>query len=316
MKKLGIALGSGAARGWAHIGVLEALIEGGLSPEIVTGTSIGSIIGAVYACDRLPEIKEVALSLDVKTMLYEFVDMGGRSGMIDGGKVTEFIRSHIKEAQIEDLGRPFACVAADVLTGEAFIFKKGDLINAIRCSISIPGIFTPIYFKDRVLVDGGVVNPVPVDVARKMGADVVIAVDINEGFLECGSKSVPKNYLDRIKAKTEQSRKDRFGWVEKIQTKVAEMTPDDLGAMKRWLAPDPIPNMFDVLGNSLRIMEKQITDNMLRLHPADVVIRPAVGGIEIFEFNRAEEAIQAGYEAGQAALPAILEAMHSDSERG
>lgn len=313
MKKLGIALGSGAARGWAHIGILEALAEDELFPEVVTGTSIGAIIGAVYACDRLEEIKSVALSIDVKTMLYEFVDMGGRSGMIDGNKLSEFIRSHIQTAMIEDLRVPFACVAADVFSGEAFVFDRGDLITAIRCSISIPGIFTPIYHEDRVLVDGGVVNPVPVDIARDLGAEVVVAVDINEGMLDRASKSVPKNYLERIQASAEKSRKDPFGWVEKVQDKVAAMTPEKLGSMKRWLAPDPIPNMFDVLGNSLRIMENQITESMLLIHPAEVVIRPAVGDIDIFGFNRAEEAIAAGYQAGREALPAIHAALGAGS---
>jgi len=306
MSKLGLVLGSGAARGWSHIGVIEALEDAGIQPDIITGTSIGSLVGGVYASGRLPELKEAALSLDVKSILFNFLDFGiQRSGLIDGNKVTEFISEHLKETPIESLSRPFACVATDALNGSEVTFGAGDMLTAIRASISIPGIFTPVYHEERVLIDGGVVNPVPVNTARNLGADVIIAVDINHGVVKHPPKSIPPNYLERLRDSSEKAKTDAFGIVEHFRDTIKHFDPERLGPMKRYIAPEPIPNIFDVLGNSLRIMEAQIAETRFTVFPADVLIRPNVADVSILEFNRAEETICAGYEATLEAMPAI-----------
>jgi NTE family protein len=310
MRKLGLALGSGAARGWSHIGVIEALEEEGIHADIVTGTSIGSIVGAAYACNNIAALKQAALTLDVKTILLHFLEFTvPRAGLIDGAKVVEFIGEQLHETSIEALSKPFACVATDVLSGKEYVFKSGELLTAIRASISMPGIFAPIYHDGRVLIDGGVVNPVPVDLARELGADIVIAVDINHGIVHSGKKSIPTNHLQRWRENSEKTKRDRFGIVDRFQQTIDNFDADKLGPMKRYIAPDPIPNIFDVLGNSIRIMEAQITESKLAVFPPNILIRPDVADVDILEFNRAEETIAAGYAATREAMPTIKQVL-------
>ncbi|MFO1491840.1 MAG: patatin-like phospholipase family protein, partial [Kiritimatiellia bacterium] len=197
---IGIALGSGSARGWAHIGVLEALHEEGIHPAYVAGTSIGSLVGAAYAAGNLAVLKQAALQIDLRQVIYYFVQASiPRSGLVDGARVAEFLRKNIGAATIEELKLPYRAVAADMLAGEEVVFTSGDLIEAIRSSISMPGIFTPVYTHGRVLVDGGILNPVPVEHVRAMGATKVIAVDINHGLLRKAEKSIPPDLIEKAK---------------------------------------------------------------------------------------------------------------------
>ncbi len=305
---IGIALGSGSARGWAHIGVLEALHEEGIHPEFVAGTSIGSLVGAAYAAGNLASLKQAALDIDLRQIIYYFVQPSiPRSGLVDGGRVAEFLRKNIGAALIEELGMPYRAIAADMLSGEEVVFDSGDLIEAIRSSISMPGIFTPVYCQGRVLVDGGIVNPVPVEHVRALGAEKVIAVDINHGLLRKAEKSIPADLvaeasqqMEKVAAKAPKL----SGLARKLQQGLAQLTPARLGGLKKWLSPDPVPNIFDVISNTVRIMQEQITESRLQIHPADVLIRPKLGDIGLLEFNNAGATIQAGYDAARKALDA------------
>lgn len=174
-EKIGLALSSGSARGWAHIGVVRALAEAGIRVDYVAGTSIGAVVGAVYASGNIDALQEVALQLDWRQIAYFFDVVLPKSGLIDGKKVSAFIRSHVNGINIEELPIPFCAVSTDLATGDEVVIQSGDIIDAVRASISVPGIFTPVKKNGTFLVDGGLVNPVPVSVVRQMGADFVIA---------------------------------------------------------------------------------------------------------------------------------------------
>lgn len=305
MKKFGMALGSGAARGLAHIGVLEALEEEGLHPEWIAGTSMGALVGAVYGSGNLKQLKEEFLRLDRRNFLHYFLELNmPRTGLIDGHRIVETLKDQFLTKKIEDLQCPFRCVATNLLTGDPHIFEKGNLTEAVRASISIPGIFTPVYHDSRVLIDGGLVNPVPVDIVREMGAEVVVAVEVTFGRLEKAQKSVPTNYLQKLQKMQKDLREEAGqGWTARIKEALNKLSPDQLGPIKNWLAPAPVPNMIDVLANSFRIMEDTLSEYLLKIHPPDLLIRPPVTDIGTLEFDRADEAIAAGYEVARAVIP-------------
>ncbi|MBW2170141.1 MAG: patatin-like phospholipase family protein, partial [Deltaproteobacteria bacterium] len=189
-KKIGLALGSGSARGWAHIGVIEALNEAGIQIDYVAGTSVGAVVGAVYASGKIHSFENSILQFDWKKVV-SFLDVVfPKSGLIDGNKIADFVRTHVEEKNIENLSLPFRAISTDLVTGNEVVFQEGDIIEAVRASISIPGIFTPLRKDEMTLVDGGLVNPVPVSVVMEMGADYVIAVDLNHDII--GSKGINK----------------------------------------------------------------------------------------------------------------------------
>ena len=176
--KIGLVLGGGAARGWAHIGVLEVLEEAGIKPHCIAGTSIGALVGAVYAFGGIEGVRSLLDSIDWKRMLGLIDPVLPKSGLVDGRRLEQLVRASVQEAEIQDLPIKFRAVAADLATGTEVIFDSGDVAEAVRASVSVPGLFTPVKRQDQTLVDGGLLNPVPVSVAREMGADFIIAVDI------------------------------------------------------------------------------------------------------------------------------------------
>ncbi len=180
--RLGLVLGSGSARGWAHIGVIQTLRRAGIEPDIVCGTSIGALVGAAYAVGELDRFEEWVLSLGMRDVI-SFMDVRLNGGMLKGGKLMEFFRRNFIDLSIQDLKKPFGAVATDLETGAEVWLRSGSAIDAIRASIALPGLFAPVWHEDRLLVDGGLVNPVPVSLARAMGADILIAVDLNSDLL-------------------------------------------------------------------------------------------------------------------------------------
>lgn len=176
---VGLALGSGVARGWAHIGVLRGLQEIGLRPDIVCGTSIGAVVGGSYLAEKLDSVEEWALSLSrVRLARYLDIQFGG-GGLIAGRRLTGLLESNLQDLTIEELDRPLACVATELATGQEVWLQKGRLVDAIRASYALPGVFKPIEIDGRLLVDGALVNPVPVSTCRALGARLVIAVNLN-----------------------------------------------------------------------------------------------------------------------------------------
>lgn len=304
-QKIGLALGSGSARGWAHIGLIQALAKMDIRVDYVAGTSIGALVGAFYAAGRINTLKEFALNLDRKQILCFFDVVLPKSGLIDGKKVADFLRSYVKGINIEDLSLPFRAVSTDISTGREVLIREGDIIEAVRASISVPGIFTPVRKNGVVLVDGGLVNPVPVSVVREMGAEFVIALDLNHDIV--GKKGAKKNtgfesaqLVSTGEAKQDIAEKNKF--LNALNEKLEALDFSSLNYIKQWMSRDPLPNIFEVLISSINIMETQITVSRMITDPPDLLIQPNLGHIKFLEFNRAEEAIEAGYQEAMAKI--------------
>ncbi len=306
--KIGIALGSGSARGWAHLGVFQALEEAGIPIACVAGSSIGALAGAVYTSGNLDRLFELAPTIDWRVLASFFDPVFPKSGLVDGKKVAAFIRSHVPQTNIEELPIPFCAVATDLATGEEVRLMQGDVIEAVRASISLPGIFTPVKIGDRHLLDGGMANPVPVSVLRDMGADFVIAVDINHDIVG-GRKHT------RTARKTRRSQRQRtrltkiFGETSKLVEAFDErMSRGENRLWNRIRASrddDATPNIFNVLTTSILILESRITASQLKSDPPDLLIQPELGHIRFSDFSCAEEGIEAGYEAAKKALQSV-----------
>nr|WP_290683257.1 patatin-like phospholipase family protein [Aminivibrio sp.] len=299
---MGLALGSGAARGMAHIGVLRAFEEAGIRPSMVAGTSIGALVGGIYAAGKLEELTEIALGLDWKKAAGYFLEVSfPRSGLIEGTKVTDFLTEIVGSLDMDVLPVRFASAATDVMTGKEVVIVDGDLVSAIRASISVPGIFTPARRNGSFLVDGGLVDPVPVSVCRALGADVVIAVDLNNGRVkEDQQDGLPEGVLPEGRpGRNGIVAGEIFAWLER---KTKGFDAGFLGPVKEWMSRDPTPGIFDVLGSSLRIMEEQIALARLEIDRPDLLIRPSVGNVRFLEFYLAEEMIAEGYRSAKEAL--------------
>lgn len=292
---IGLALGSGGARGWAHIGVIQALRELDIEVDMVAGTSMGSLVGAAIASKRVDSLHQVALDLDWKHLFHYFFEFTfPRTGLIDGGKIVEFLREHVSTGNIADLPIPYAAVAVDVITGKKHILNEGDVIQAVRSSISVPGIFSPVKRGDAMLVDGGLVDPVPVDVVSDMGADVIIAVNLNRSIGDLHASPLLPG--PRIKPVDEIERR-LTRLVEQInKMPLVKKKPFDLGPMKEMFNAARTPDILEVLGNSLRIMESQLAQFQLAASPPDILIEPHLNHINFMDFHRADEAIQIGYQ--------------------
>ena len=276
-RRIGLALGGGAARGLAHIGVIETLEENGISPDIVTGTSIGSVIGAAYAAGRLDDMKDFLISVDLLKMMTFFEVQLPKTGLFDGRKISKFLRENLQHEMIEDLGKTYAAVSCDYNTGERVVFDRGDLITSTRASYSIPGLFTPVDYMGRVLIDGGVVDPVPVEAARELGADTIIAVDLNHHVRWRKENSRKKNGNSR-------------NWKFKHHPLWMNLE-ERFGKMSRAKVS---PGMIEILLDSFYLMEMHLTDYTLDLSKPDIIIRPNLRNITFIEFNKAREGIDIG----------------------
>ncbi|WP_165873545.1 patatin-like phospholipase family protein [Parasulfuritortus cantonensis] len=310
--RIGLALGSGSARGLAHLGVIRALTEAGIEVDCIAGTSIGALVGAIHAAGKLDSLAATFQDFDWKRTLSFFDVVLPKSGLIDGAEVGALVREHVRADAIEALAKPFAAVATDLASGAEVVLRQGDVIEAVRASISVPGIFTPVRRDGRILVDGGLTNPVPVSVARALGADYVIAVDLNHGI------AAGKN-LKPLRGRRREPAGEPNGlarWAENQRRALAELkarllarAPADAAQFARWAsAEEPLPNIFEVLLASINVMEASITATRLGLEPPDLLIRPPLGHIRFLEFGRAEEIIGIGYESTRRALAALAPA--------
>jgi NTE family protein len=293
--KIGLALGSGGARGWAHIGVLRRLRELGVNPQCIAGTSAGAIAAALYASDSLEAMEDLAAHLDWKQVAQLFLEVNfPRSGILTGKNVMRLLKRVIAVRAISSLHIPYAAVATDLEAEKEVILQSGNLFDAIRASIGIPGIFTPTRLNGKLLVDGGLVNPLPVSVCRAMGADLVIAVDVN-------LRAAPKNRKPVIKPLSSAPPQRIAALLTSLSLLMPQRPVPAASASRRWTAPaknevDPL-SIFDVLTRSFRLVENQITRRELALNPPDILIQPEVGDIMTLEFHRGPEAIAAGIRA-------------------
>lgn len=293
--RIGLALGSGAARGWAHIGVLRVLQEAGIEPDIVCGTSIGALVGAAYAAGEIDRLEPWVRSLGWQQVV-GLIDLRLGGGLIEGGKLVTFFRARFADGGIEALPKRFGCVATDLATGREIWLREGPVIEAVRASIAIPGVFTPARVHGRLLVDGGLVNPVPVSLCRAMGAEVVIAVDLNWDLMR------------RRQRIAGRARKRSRGLLEGVWARVSGQTAPSAADEDAAAAESP-PSLLDVIVTSMNIVQWRITQSRLAGEPADVVIRPALADIAAMDFHRAAPAIAAGRRAAEQMLSAIEEVL-------
>lgn len=277
---IGLALGSGAARGWAHIGVIAALEKEGIRPDVVCGCSIGALVGAAYVSGRVSELGEWVSSLEWRDVV-GMLDLSFRGGLIRGEKVLGHCAQHFFVDDFNDVDRPFACVATELASGREVWLREGRLADAVRASIALPGLFSPVERNRRVLVDGGLVNPVPVSLCRALGADIVIAVELGSGLVgQAHGKALAK----AIQPAEESLAARLLGRLR-------------LGGGAADVVADSLPSLADVVASSINIMQMRIARSRLAGEPADVLIAPRVAQLDMMEFHRAKEAIDEGYEA-------------------
>jgi NTE family protein len=296
---IGLALGGGMARGFAHIGVLNVLQREGIRPSIVAGTSIGSVVGAAYLAGKLKPLEEWALSLN-RMRILSYLDFRVRSaGLIGGNKLKTLLNENFKDMDIEDLPHPFIAIAADLLTGHEVWLRKGDLIEAMTASFALPGVFPPVERKHRWLVDGALVNPVPVAPVQAMGARMTIGVDLNADII---GKSGQGQNFQRITGF------DMFNDEDVPPEEQKKMTS---GMTKRlFRREENSPSLFGVMVSALTIMQDRLTRSRLAGDPPDIHIKPQIGDIGLLEFEKAEELIKRGEKAAEDALPQIFAAMN------
>lgn len=312
-RKIGLALGSGSARGWAHIGVLRALAECGIHPDVICGTSIGALVGAAYAADELDPLESWVREMGVGDVL-RLVDVSLSTGLVKGKRLVRYLRENFSDRPIETLNLPFAAVATDLATGMEVWIQEGSTVDAVRASIALPGIFTPVFHDGRWLTDGGLVNPVPVSLARAMGAEIVIAVDLNtdllgrhlQGSMDDGR--IPDQGMQEGETpEGEGSEAEKPGLIQRLpslqslQSGLARLLPSR--KEEDGQAEQKMPSLFAVLASSLNIMQVRITRSRMAGDPADIFITPRLAHLSLYDFHRSVEAIEEGRRAVTAALP-------------
>lgn len=300
--KIGIALGSGGARGWCHIGALRALAEEGVEPDIVAGCSMGSLVGAAYIGGQLDALEEWARGLTWRKMA-AFLDVSLSSGgLIEGKRIVNFLKTLREDAPIESFKKPFTAIASDMMSGREIWLQSGSILDAVRASIALPGILSPVKVDGRWLLDGGMTNPVPVSACRAMGADIIIAVNPNANVL--GPRKRPAMLKPAQNASAESA---------DILDKVFDAIPDGITRSLKAIAPGFIgskseaPSYIDVLSNSIDIMTSQILRSRLAGEPPHVMMNPHLSHMSVLEFNRAEEAIEEGRQSAKRAMPLLRE---------
>ena len=278
--RVGLALGSGSARGWAHIGVIRALEEAGVHPELVCGTSIGALVGAAYAAGELERLESWVLGLQIADVV-GFADVSLSAGLLKGDRLMQFFRINFADRPLEQLRVPFAAVATSLQTGAEVWLRSGSTLDAVRASIALPGIFTPVRRDGSLLVDGGLTNPIPVSLARAMGADVVIAVDL-------GSDILGRRFRTSAAPDAPASQPQ---WMLKLRENLVALAPEK--------SPEepPMPSIMDVLSTSMDIVQVRIARSRLAGEPPEVLVAPRLAHLRLFDFHRAKEAIEEGRRA-------------------
>ena len=302
--RVALVLGSGAARGWAHIGVIRELEAMGIKPDLVVGASVGAVVAGAYASGNLDQFEAWISGLgrfDIIRLLDAKMTGGG---FLQGNSLMNAIEKRIGNPNIEVLQIPFACVATELGTGREVWLREGSLLDACRASIALPGLFAPSRSApDRLLVDGGLVNPVPVSLARAMGGDVVIAVNLNGGlvgrrfFAQGSEEGVAEDAGERALAEIEDKDTMIARWTAKMKAGFGVRLDSYIASLRRKESPDP--GLFDVIAGSVSIMQDRITRSRMAGEPPDILIAPRVGNIALMDFDRAAESIAEGRKAAR-----------------
>jgi NTE family protein len=295
---IGLALGGGAARGFAHIGVIRTLIAKGFVPDVIAGTSIGAVAGGLYATGHLDGFEEWARAL-TRRRVFGYLDLSlTGSGLFRGDRLAERLNQDIGDVAIEDLPVRFAALATEVGTGHEIWLTRGRLVDALRAAYALPGIFTPVLIGHRWLVDGALVNPVPVSAARALGARVVIAVNLNSDLF--GRGTTITNFGP------DEPDED---WLQKLRSRHGLETSNSRMVKRQMLGTAQRPGLSTIMLEAFNIMQDRITRARLAGDPPDVIINPPLGRIGLMDFHSAADAIALGAEATEKALAPIEEAL-------
>jgi NTE family protein len=295
--KIGLALGGGAARGWSHIGVLRVLAREGIVPDIIAGCSIGAVVGGCYAAGKLDEIEDFARSL-TKRRIMGLLDFHIRgSGLIAGDRLRRLIERHLADQRIETLPIRFGAVATELGSGHEIWLTKGSIVEAVCASYALPGVFDPVRLGGRWLMDGALVNPVPVTVARAFGADLVICVNLNGEVRLRGGTVIQGHGTDEMVAAVAEE--TQAHWLFGALNRGGRATRRQPG----------LPGIAGVMIDAFNITQDRISRSRLAGDPPDLIISPKTAPIGLFEFHRAAECIELGCQAAERALPEIREVL-------
>jgi NTE family protein len=276
-----LALGSGSSRGWSHIGIIRALTELGIEPDIICGTSIGALVGSSYVANKLEKLESWVCSL-TKFETARFFEINARlNGFVNTERLHRFLKEYVAndDALIEGQSKQYASVATDLESGREVWLTKGSMLEAVWSSISLPGLFPAIRNNDKWLVDGGLVNPVPVSVCRALGADIVIAVNLNG--------DVAGKHFKKPEAAIQQD----SGVVGRLTDLVVDYTGSVFAAKK---SGDQPPGLLEAIAGSVNITQDRITKSRMAGDPPDILLSPKLSYIGLLEFYRAKEAISEG----------------------
>jgi NTE family protein len=299
-KRIGIALGSGSARGIAHVGILQALRDLDIEPDIVCGSSIGALVGAAYLSGAIDEFAEWACNLGTRDVLrFMGIRLLAQGGMAEAGALISHLRDAFGDPDIETLHKPFAAVATELQRGREVWLQQGSLWDAVRASMAIPGLLTPVHHNGEWLVDGGLVNPVPVSVCRALGADVIIAVNLNSVRRTAPTTPLPAS--DPVTEALERAEEEAIAAEEPVEEPEASLfgrISNSLRSVRPGRAEpadtEPRPGTLNVILTSITVMQDRITRSRLAGEPPDLVLTPRVGHIGLLEFNRGREAQEEG----------------------
>ena len=290
---IGLALGSGSARGWAHIGVILGLEELGIRPQVVAGTSIGALVGAVYVSGQLPEFAEWVQKLTVRNVV-GLMDFKFAGGMVKGEKLFGFFSEQHENPNIEELDQRYVSVCTEMKTGREVWITRGPVFDAARASCALPGVFSPVKHEERWMLDGGLVNPVPVSACRALGADVVIAVNLNAQLVGAHLSRASRQEAER-EVSAEQAAEDvatAAGGPPLINSPDRSFWHKVIGYFESGDADNP--GMFDVVAASVNIMQDRITRSRMAGDPPEITLVPLLEDYALMDFHRAAQAIEEG----------------------
>jgi NTE family protein len=286
--KLGIALSGGGAKGFAHIGVLSVLEKAGIEFSAVSGTSMGAFVGAFYAADKLGELQQGAVGIKLRGLPLLLSPTLSKKGFVSGKKILKFLKESLEKEKIEELSKGYAAVCADLINGDVITFTEGDLISAVRASIAIPGLFVPVLFNNKLLVDGGILEPLPVRAARELGSDFVVGVDVITGSIDYPGVHRKKNDLDSMSV--DSGLNSEYETVKSIE-KTEENRLIEEEDIK--YAFDSL-SVFSVLKRTILLNQKQLISHVLERFPVDFLITPDLRGVGVSDFHRAGHIIEIG----------------------
>ncbi|WP_455201879.1 patatin-like phospholipase RssA [Kaarinaea lacus] len=291
--RTGLALGSGSSRGWSHIGVIKALSKVGIEPDIICGCSIGALVGASYCAGNLDRLENWVHKLSKMEVARFFELNWSLNGFVDAERLEDFLSKNVcdEELGIEALDKTFAAVSTDLENGREVWFTKGSVLQAVWASMSLPGLFPPIQNDGRWLVDGGLVNPVPVSICRALGADQVIAVNLNGDIL---GRHMPQ--------KSDKDIEDGTNIAERFVKSIKEYSE---AIFPEKSTEEKTPGLFDAIASSINITQDRITRSRMAGDPPDVLLSPKLSRIGLLEFHKASEAIKEGEQCVERMLPEI-----------